>query len=249
MNVSTILKTSLLLAVFFQSSAASRADGDKENEALRKQMQALRADIASLDLLLREMKKETETKLQQRSKELDELRKQNDELRRESLRNKEEAIDLKRLADKLEERKARVQAEIEAKSLKARNLELETQIRELSRELHRAKALGQPMKEPLVPGKGENFPANLIEGRIVEIDKESKLLKLSIGSDAGLVQGHQLRVYRLDPIPGKSKYLGVIEVVSVRPQEAIARMSKKRAAETPLQVGDRLASHLLEEKK
>jgi hypothetical protein len=212
MNSSNILKSALLLAVFLQTSATSRADGEKEIEALRKEIQALRAEVETLVKLFRTTKKDAETKLLEKTREVDELR------------------------------RALFQAESEARRFKLRASELNAELKELER-----KVGSMPMKDP--PARRENFPAAKIEGRIVEIDKESKLLKLSIGSDAGLAQGQHLHVYRVDPVPEKSKYLGTIEVLTVRPTEAVARISKKMPASVVLQPGDQVVSQLFDPKK
>ena len=67
-------------------------------------------------------------------------------------------------------------------------------------------------------------------------------MQLSIGSDSGLEPGHTLKVYRLHPIPEQSRYLGVIEILTVRPHEAVGRPLKPMAV--PMKTNDRVAARL-----
>jgi hypothetical protein len=140
-----------------------------------------------------------------------------------------------------EERKARIQAEVEMKTIQARGAELEAQLREMAQQLVRLKAGGADPKK----NAPDNFPAQNIEGRVMDVDRESGLFTISIGSDAGLKQGHTLRVFRLDP--AQPKYLGVVEVVSVMPTRAVAKFKGKPTV--PVKSGDRVASNLLGEDK
>jgi len=106
------------------------------------------------------------------------------------------------------------------------------------RELARAKNSGTPgVVVARKPGEA-NPPPDNAEGRIRSIDQGGNLLTITIGSDAGLARGHTLEVFRLGPNP---KYLGTVEILEVRPHEAVARPMKKGA---PLQVDDRVASRI-----
>jgi hypothetical protein len=79
-------------------------------------------------------------------------------------------------------------------------------------------------------------PSN-IEGAIKATDSQSGLVTLDIGSDAGLRKGQSLEVYRLKPQP---TYLGPIQIVDVRPTEAVARRTGEPHG--AIEVGDRVAS-------
>jgi hypothetical protein len=94
-------------------------------------------------------------------------------------------------------------------------------------------------------GRGEaavnNPPAKDVEGVIKRVDTGSGLVTISVGSDAGLVKGNTLEVFRTAPTP---KYLGTLQVVDTKPTEAVCR-SVGRMPGAP-QVGDRVASRLKE---
>jgi septal ring factor EnvC (AmiA/AmiB activator) len=174
----------------------------------------------------------TEAASSARSKQVQELTQSNEELRGKML-----AL----VADNQKERALRIQAEVSESTARTRAIQMEGAMKDLQRELQRKTS---PTTTVVTRKKGEkNPPLDNIEGRIVKADPESGLVSLSIGSDAGLVAGHTLEVFRLSPIPEQSKYLGTIEILSVRPHEAVGRPTKALA--TPMQPGDRVASRLL----
>jgi hypothetical protein len=161
-----------------------------------------------------------------------ELEKKNDELHKE----KQELI-----AKANEERKLRIQAVTDVNYYKARNIEVEEKMREVLRELNRKSGPAGTIASR--KSGEENPPAENVGGQVTSWDPESGLVKVSIGSDAGLAIGHTLKVFRLHPIPEQSKFLGTIEILSVRPHEAIGRPTKPLSY--PLKNGDRVASRLL----
>lgn len=67
------------------------------------------------------------------------------------------------------------------------------------------------------------------------------LVEISIGSDQGLMKGHQLQVYRTSA--GQSAYVGRIEVVSTAPDKAVCKVDTKFQNSNIL-VGDRVASKI-----
>src|SRR5262249_16125289 len=88
----------------------------------------------------------------------------------------------------------------------------------------------------------ENPPAEQVEGRITQVYRDRDLVQISVGSDAGLTPGHTLKVFRLDKVPENSRFLGIIEIVSVRPHEAVGRLVRPTAND--VRVGDRVASRI-----
>ena len=82
-------------------------------------------------------------------------------------------------------------------------------------------------------------PASPVEGRIRSIDEGSGLMKINVGSDAGLEKGHTLEVFRLKPLP---KYLGQIRIISVTHKEAVGQAAGRLTGQ--LQVGDTVAARI-----
>ena len=75
-----------------------------------------------------------------------------------------------------------------------------------------------------------------VNGVVLAVGRED-LLEISIGSDDGLKQGHQLHVYR------NNKYLGEIKVLKTTPDKSVARIDKD-TLQGPIQKGDRVASKI-----
>ncbi len=138
-------------------------------------------------------------------------------------------------------RQEKTTADIKANALKVRNDELVAKLEDTAREIARAKsplAAGPGGKA----GTGKNPPPENIEGLIRQSDP-SGLVKITIGSDAGLMKGHTLEVFRLSTIADQSKYLGTIKIIDVSATEAVGQPMGRMAA--PVQVGDRVASRIL----
>jgi len=149
---------------------------------------------------------------------------------------------LKLIEDANNERRERIRARIEARTLEKTNEDLVEQVKDLAKELARSKA-GLTTTTLTSRKRGEdNPPPEQIEGRITQLYRDRDLVQISVGSDNGLLQGHTLKVFRLDRVPENSKFLGVIEIVSVRPHEAVGRLVRRTAYE--VQKGDRVASRI-----
>ena len=88
-----------------------------------------------------------------------------------------------------------------------------------------------------------NPPAENVQGRISQVGNNGLVL-ISLGSDAGLVKGNTLEVFRLNTqAPGQSKYLGKIKVTGVTATEAVAEPIGRPSG--TLQVGDQVSSKIL----
>jgi len=155
----------------------------------------------------------------------------------DAIKDKDKRIgDLVKNNNELRERT--VQAEITSRALGGRNQELETKLEDMSKELIKVKSIGgggSSGSSPTVTAK--NPPPSQIEGLITKTDP-SGLVTVSIGSDAGLLKGHDLEVFRMNP----PKYLGTIRLMDVRSNEAVGRPLAKPLG--PIQQGDRVASQI-----
>jgi hypothetical protein len=129
-------------------------------------------------------------------------------------------------------------AEIQARALEARNADLQARLAETQRQLAllRAGATDPPVK---APPRG-NPPAANVEGMVKQVQADTGLMTISIGSDAGLEKGHTLEIFRLAPKP---QHLGIVVVVDVNPREAVCKPVGKPAE--PIKQGDRVASRIL----
>ena len=76
---------------------------------------------------------------------------------------------------------------------------------------------------------------------IVTATPGAGLVEISIGSDQGLIKGHELEVYRTTG--GQNTYVGRIEVVKTAPDKSVCKIEPK-FQNSNVMVGDRVASKI-----
>jgi hypothetical protein len=125
-----------------------------------------------------------------------------------------------------------VAAEIDSKSLKERNSNLMQKLEETSKELIQTKngtgGVG-------LTASAKNPPPENVEGTVTQADN-SGLVTLNVGSDDGLLKGHTLEVFHMNP----PRYLGTVRIIQVTPHQAVAQPVSWPLG--PIQQGDRVAS-------
>lgn len=145
----------------------------------------------------------------------------------------------KRLDDQarvVEDFRARaVKAEIDNRELQRRNDQLVGIIEDKDKELIKIKATSTTVNV----ASASNPPPGDVEGRIKQYDPTSGLMTITVGSDAGVLKGHTLFVYRLEP---SGVYIGKMRVLETRPNEAVGKMVDK--PRSPIQVNDKVASKI-----
>ncbi|MDR3635389.1 MAG: hypothetical protein P4L84_16410 [Isosphaeraceae bacterium] len=82
----------------------------------------------------------------------------------------------------------------------------------------------------------ESPPA--VEGEVTKV-KDNKLVQLSIGSDDGLVPGHEVFLFRTKPRP---EYIGKIKILSVDPDQAVGQVIGSTIQGKKIQEGDLVSS-------
>lgn len=87
---------------------------------------------------------------------------------------------------------------------------------------------------------GKLPPPKAVDGVVTKIDAAG-LVTISIGSNAGLLPGHTLELFRLTP---EAKYLGPVRVVDTQPDVAVCRPVSRLSG--PARVGDHVASQVKE---
>jgi hypothetical protein len=232
--------------------AAERAlDAEQlaRQEALKQRDQAEKARQA--ELLARklseaaevEARKAAEIAAVEREKVLDKLAKFQKELELAKASELEVTKKLLATLEKLDatakeaivQRDRAVNAQVNSKLLLERSLLLEQRVAELEKALKLKEG-----KEPIAPDKKpeRNPPPGDVQGVVKGVDGD--LIKVSIGTDAGLAKGHTLEIFRLAPKP---QYLGTLLIVEVSPREAVARVAGKAIA--PIKVGDTVANKIV----
>jgi hypothetical protein len=135
-----------------------------------------------------------------------------------------------------------------------RQTQLNDEIRVLRRQLETATTNNKDLRErvTLLSGalqraglssdveqlRGLKGPAPQVEGYVKRVDARNKRVEISIGSDDGLVVGHELDVWRTKPTP---EYLGKIRIESVEPDQAVGLVLGKTVLGKKIEEGDNVA--------
>jgi hypothetical protein len=154
---------------------------------------------------------------------------ENEQKLRAALEKKISDIDLQ--MEKLRGEKTGV--EIQFKDAVVRNNNFQAEVEGLKQEI--AKLRDQLRGAAPTTGPTPTPPPENLEGTITHIDPQTGLAQITPGSDAGIVRGAKLAVYHLDPRP---EYLGDIEILSVRPHEAVGKLVGPRRGQ--IKVGDKI---------
>jgi hypothetical protein len=164
----------------------------------------------------------------------------------------DEADARRKETDTLRDQKLAV--EKQANEFKIRQTELNDQIRILTRERDVAKKNADDLRD-----RAARFSSALrqhglsddvtqyralaspppVHGEVARIDEQNKRMELTIGSDDGLVPGHELELYRLKP---RSEYLGKVRILTVEPDRAVAVVVGKTIQGKKIKEGDIVAS-------
>jgi galactokinase len=203
---------------------AQKADADKARADLATANETFTANKAALATALEDVKKRQAES--EATKDL--LKKQTDE-------------NLKMVQKLGEEHDQMVAWKIRADSAETREKELEKENDKLARDNQKLIANGGSVVQASRK-EGPNPPLDSVEGLIKEVDP-SGLVRITIGSDAGLANGNTLEVYRLNTqVPEQSRYLGRIKIIRVSNNEAVGQLMNK--SPVPLQPGDTVSSRI-----
>ncbi|GAC1472615.1 MAG: hypothetical protein NVSMB9_20020 [Isosphaeraceae bacterium] len=144
--------------------------------------------------------------------------------------------------------------EAQANKFKIQQTELNDKIRELERQ---TKSLEENKKDlrdrvarystllrkagisdDITTVKGLESPPS-VQGEVSRVDPLNKRVEITIGSDEGLVPGHELFLYRTKPRP---QYLGKIQVMSVDPDQAVGKVMGRTVQGIKIKEGDLVSS-------
>jgi cell division protein FtsL len=192
--------------------------------------------------------------IQQLQGEITEARKALENAQQNARLALEDATARKGETDQLREQKLAV--EKQANEYKLRQIELNDKIRELSRMLETATNNANDLRDrvarfqtllrrnglsdDITTVKGMESPPT-VEGEVARVDAQNKAVEITIGSDDGLVPGHELNLYRLKPRP---EYLGKIKIISVDPDQSVGRVIGTTINGKKIKEGDIVSSTL-----
>jgi hypothetical protein len=144
--------------------------------------------------------------------------------------------------------------EKQANEFKLHQAELNDKIRELERQLEAATKNNTDLRERVAKFsvllrehglsddisqiKGLESPPPVM-GEVKRVDPTNRRLEITIGSDDGLVVGHELYLFRLSPRP---EYLGKVKIQTVDPDQAVVRVIGNTFQGKKIREGDIVSS-------
>jgi hypothetical protein len=144
--------------------------------------------------------------------------------------------------------------EKQANEFKLHQAELNDKIRELERQLDTATKNNTDLRERVAKFsvllrehglsddisqiRGLQSPPPVM-GEVKRVDPTNRRLEITIGSDDGLVVGHELYLFRLSPRP---EYLGKVKIQTVDPDQAVVRVIGNTYQGKQIREGDIVSS-------
>ncbi len=201
----------------------------------RKALDELKADLARERELVAQERKKVGQYQSAAVAYVEEIKRRQEDVEKMRVILKDETDKNTRLVrDTNEMRDRAVAAEIESRSFRDMNGRLEAQLQDMARDLTRLKTTSTGGGV----ARGVNPPPDNIEGLVRRAD--GNLVTITIGSDAGLVRGHTMEVFRYGQNP---RYIGRIKIVEVTATQAVGQAAGRMTA--PMQAGDHVASRIL----
>ena len=230
----------------------------KLREAEAKADAAVKERQAAADTLAASQK-QYEAQINAKQKDLDVVTKEiteNRTLLETAQNNAQESLNVaKARTEEADQLKAVVTStQTQANQFKEQQRDLNDRIRILQRELEVAKENNKALRETvaqrtaLLASRGIDVnsatsasaqPPN-VEGKVLKVDAVNKHVEISIGSDDGLIPGHVLSVYSLNPVA----YKGRIVIESVDPDQAAARVQGTTINGQKILEGDYVSSKI-----
>jgi len=144
--------------------------------------------------------------------------------------------------------------EKQANEFKLHQADLTDRIRELERQFETATKNNADLREKVAKFsallrqnglsddisqiKGLESPPPVM-GEVKRVDSTNRRIEMTIGSDDGLVVGHELFLFRVSPRP---EYLGKVSVVSVDPDQAVGKVIGNTYQGKKIREGDIVSS-------
>jgi len=227
------------------------SDAAAKTEALNKEFAAAKTEHANAATRL-------QNSIAQLTSDIENIRKEATEARGEVATAQtnaktalEESEHSRKEAERLREQKLEV--EKQANDYKLRQSELNDQIRILTRERDVAKKNADSLRETsakfsallrqhglsddITQVKALGSPP-AVHGEVARVARNNRV-ELTIGSDDGLVVGHELVIWRLKPKPD---YLGKIRIISVDPDQAVGEVIGGTVQGKQIKEGDIVSS-------
>jgi hypothetical protein len=212
---------------FEQKVSSAKAELETAKKSFESAQAAHEAEVKNLMTQVTD-KETTNARLQ------DEITKQRAEVARAQENMRSSQLDAEqRTKETLVLREELRKVQVQANEYKLRQTELNDRIRILERDLDVAVKTNKDLRDRLSILQGALSKAGLsadaatykaisvppeVEGIVRRVNALNNQVEISIGSDDGLVVGHELNLFRVAPTP---EYLGKIRIISVDPDQAV----------------------------
>jgi hypothetical protein len=132
------------------------------------------------------------------------------------------------------------------KAVKTENENLKDELLKARAELKMTKEMMERAKmevEQIKPLPDSNAPAYALDGEVILVDPQAKIVHINIGSDDGVYRGLTFAVYNKNlPIPVSGEGKAEIEIFDVGKTISAARITTPVSARNPIIVGDIIAN-------
>ena len=224
-------------------AALDKANGDykaaedefnKQTTDLKNRIAELEKSNAATEKALQEHRQTQAQALEAQNEALDQAKarkEENDGLRARLAEVEKQANEFKLAQAKLTDEKRDLELKLQVAT--SNNDDLRERARAFSSELRR-NGLSADFRQI----KGANSVAPPVEGKVLSVDAKNQRVVISIGSDDGLVVGHELEVWRTKPTPD---YLGRIRIEATDPDRSVGIVIGKTVQGKKIQEGDNVA--------
>jgi chromosome segregation ATPase len=230
------------LEASYKEQAKLRGDVDRLTNLLAAEkaahLQALVKTENERDVLIKragdlaEEIKKSQLQLEQATKTVQVQQQQLTELRKEAIASREDIRNANKQTD--EQLKIATQTEDKLHIALGQLADLKQRNEQLASDFAKANAMLKTFNVSYLAPLNREPP--MLRGQILAIDKEDRA-EISLGTDDGLREGHELEVYR------GNKYLGRMKVVEAQAHRAIGMVLKEYKQET-IRKGDEVATKL-----
>jgi ABC-type Na+ efflux pump permease subunit len=218
-------KKDLDKAVADHQAAKTQAEGhvkslEDENKTLSQEATAARSKLE----VAQQSAHTSLTQAEERRKETEVLREQKSAVEKQANEFKLQQTELN---DKIRD------LERQSKTLDENNKDLRDRVARYSTALRKA-----GLSDDVSTYRGLESPPP-VQGEVSRVDAQNRKVEITIGSDDGLVPGHELFLYRTKP---RAEYLGKIKILSVDPDQAVGKVIGNTVQGKKIQEGDIVSS-------
>jgi len=200
---------------------------EKHVAELSQEIKTAQGEITAARTALEEAQQNARTALT----EAEERRKETDRLRTQKSAVEKQAGEFKLQQTELNDRIREL--ERQNKTLDENTKDLRDRVARYSTLLRR-----NGLSDDITTVKGQESPPP-VQGEVARIDAQNRSMQLTIGSDDGLVPGHELFLFRTKP---RAEFLGKVRIITVDPDQAVARVIGNTVNGKKIQEGDIVSS-------